>query len=818
MFHRSLFSVFIVVFGCFSFVQGQFVSGIVQDETGDPIPFVSIYIEGTSTGTSSNVDGQFKLELPSVQGTLVFQHIAFEKQLYDLSEVEGDMLIIMRQQQVELAQVVIEGSEDPAYAIMRKAIEKRKFHLKQVDAYSCRAYVKGMQQLTAAPEQILGQTIDIQTADSNSTGIVYLSESESVLHFKQPDKIKETIISSKVSGEEQGFSWNQASDFQLNFYENKIDPGFISDRPFISPVAENAMFFYDYKLLGVFTDGQKLINRIAVSPRRSNDPSFTGILNIVDDSWNIHSLDLFLTKQQQIYFLDTINFIQQFVPISGSIWMPINQQFDFYVNVFGFEGRGYYLGVFSEYELNPQFPKGFFNNEILNFQNSAAERDTSYWDSIRPVPLSSIEARDYIEKDSIRIVHESEAYLDSTDKKNNKYKVSNLLLGYTYDRSYKNISVTFPSLLNIFTYNLVEGFTLLYDMRFRKEFENNSILSIEPHIRYGFSNTHFNAHVKLNYLSSLKHWERFSFAGGKKVQQFDSNDPIPALIDMEYILFAKYNYMKIYEKWYASIEYRREILNGVTLWTTLEYERRLPLKNTTDFTFASKKDREFTPNVPDISGDDVIPFQGHDALTLDVRIRLRLGQKYLNRPDMKVNLGGKWPEFNAYLKTSIPAGGYDGSKFMFAQIDINDDIPLGLFGVFQFRISGGGFFNNSSVQMPDHKHFQGNRTYWAQEYMTGFQQLEYYKYSTDEWFATVHLEHHFKGFLLNKIPVIRKSRFHVVASGRFLYNPALKGYWEYGIGFENILRVFRIEFVGSASPYVDNRYGVRIGSSINVFN
>ena len=58
------------------------------------------------------------------------------------------------------------------------------------------------------------------TLDSNRQGIVYLSESEAKLYYQKPDQKKEEMISSKVSGNDNGFSFNRASLMDFDFYEN----------------------------------------------------------------------------------------------------------------------------------------------------------------------------------------------------------------------------------------------------------------------------------------------------------------------------------------------------------------------------------------------------------------------------------------------------------------------------------------------------------------------------------------------------------------------------------------------------------------------
>ncbi|MBD5367511.1 MAG: TonB-dependent receptor [Bacteroides sp.] len=55
------------------------VTGTVQDETGDPLPGVTVMVKGTSTGTSTNIDGQYTINAPA-DGTLTFTYVGMNPQ------------------------------------------------------------------------------------------------------------------------------------------------------------------------------------------------------------------------------------------------------------------------------------------------------------------------------------------------------------------------------------------------------------------------------------------------------------------------------------------------------------------------------------------------------------------------------------------------------------------------------------------------------------------------------------------------------------------------------------------------------------------
>src|ERR1700739_997474 len=193
---------------------GANLTGKITDESGQPLPFVVVYIDGTTNGTTANVDGEYSIELKPGTYTIDYQLIGYtlHRETVEMASANITPNVQLKAEGIKINEVTVNGNaEDPAYGIMRHAIEKRKFYQDQVEAYSCDVYIKGLQRITKHPKKIFGREIHFNELDSTS-GIIYLSESVSKFNFKQPDKIREEMISSKVSGNSQAFSYNQASD------------------------------------------------------------------------------------------------------------------------------------------------------------------------------------------------------------------------------------------------------------------------------------------------------------------------------------------------------------------------------------------------------------------------------------------------------------------------------------------------------------------------------------------------------------------------------------------------------------------------------
>ncbi|MFN3316984.1 MAG: DUF5686 family protein, partial [Raineya sp.] len=341
-----------------------------------------------------------------------------------------------------------------------------------------------------------------------------------------------------------------------------------------------------------------LINKIKVIPKRPSDPVWEGYIYITEDTWRIHSVDLSFDDKRPVDFIRSGNIKQIYTkPNKNTEWVILSQNLSFQFKLFGFGGAGYFTKVYADYNLNPQFPENHFGKDLIIVEKESNKKDSLFWKNIRPVPLLAFEAEDYKKKDSLEIVKESKPYKDSIDKISNRFKWNSLLFGYTYRNSHKKYSLGFSSPLNEVSFNTVEGLVLNLRLNYQKEFEENRSLEIIPTLRYGFSSKTFYSKLAVSYLKNPKYFERWGIEGGKFVEQFNPDAIMPAL-NTSTTLYQKLNLMKLYEKTYGKISYRREIATGLLLNTSVEYAQRNSLQNTTDYTWSRNANRDYTPNAP----------------------------------------------------------------------------------------------------------------------------------------------------------------------------------------------------------------------------
>ena len=792
------------------------IKGIVTDVKSNPLAYTSILIKGTSKGTTANAKGEYAIVLSDGNYTLVVQHVGY-KAVEKKVKVNKESQVInfeLEEQQYSLNEVTVKaGGEDPAYEIIRNAIKKRDEHLHEIKKFECEVYVKGQIQLRNYPKKFMGNDVDFEDGDTSKRKIIFLSESVAKYSVEGKENRKIEVLSTRVSGRSDGFG--MASPQIISFYQNIINVGTgLNPRGFISPISENALHYYKYKYEGSFIENNQLINRIKVIPRRTYEPLFTGYINIIEDEWRIHSTDLCLLKNQQMQFLDTLKIQQLYVPLNNH-W-TIKQQVIYPAGkFFGFDFFGNIVQVYSKFNTNPTFAKGFFDNTILKYEDSSNKKSIAYWDSTRPLQLLESEVKDYKRKDSIELARKDPKYLDSIDRKNNKITFNQLFLsGQSFNKEKRKTSVYIePLLTSMLQYNTVEGTVSTISVHYNKEFAKKQKLAINPVLRYGFSNTHFNPTMNTYYNFGTKYQSYINLKFGSGVFQFDNNNQISTTDNTYATLYWTRNYMKIYEAKFFKLDYSRALNKGITFKTNINYQHRLALDNTTNSYWRKVDNREFTPNYPQVLTATNIP--EHDAFSITGEIVWKPGAKYIEFPGRKISLGSKYPTFT-FLFTqglkNVLGSDVDYSKW---QLGINDNLNLKLGGRINYSLTAAGFAHAAKVYVPDMNHVLGNQIAVASPYLNSFQLMPYYLFTnTARLYTTAHIEYHLNGLLTNKIPYFKKLNWFFVLGGNAFYNnDAKQGYYEAMFSIENIFKVIRIDLVKSfQSAKTQDAFGIRFSA------
>jgi hypothetical protein len=317
------------------------IRGTVKAESGELLPYTTIFVKQTGSGTISNENGTYEMTLPPGRYEVIFQYLGYETAVRVIQVADSFVTldVVMKTQVTVLETFTVNSdNEDPAYTIMRKAIAKAKYHTQEIDKYSARVYIKGAGTLKDYPWLAKKQ---IEKAGVKK-GQVFLTESISEIKYTRPAKFEEKVISIRSDGKDNNTNPNQY--IFGSFYEPEIAET-------VSPLSPKAFSYYKFEYQGTFKDRDYEISRIKIIPRSKGDNVVEGMLYLVEDWWSIHSMDINTSKLGV-----NVNIKAVYAPVDDKAWMPVSHRFKASGKIFGFEFEYNYLATVSGYKLqmNPE--------------------------------------------------------------------------------------------------------------------------------------------------------------------------------------------------------------------------------------------------------------------------------------------------------------------------------------------------------------------------------------------------------------------------------------------------------------------------------
>ena len=827
-----------LLFLLFAFIGTNAGAGVIKghaaDTKGEALSYATIYVEGTTIGANANAGGDYELTVAPGLYTIICQYVGYKQARYSVT-IKGDETVthnfVLATQGLEMKEAVIKANaEDPAYAIMRSAIKKRKFHADQISSFQTNMYLKCIGRSRQMPKKIMGQKINAQDigADSNGKGIIYLLE-EDADYYVQGEQERTVIHSVRESGNPGGVGFSQFPSV-ISFYDNNVSLFGRSSRGYISPVNDLALNYYKYKFEGQFEEQGHTVYKIKVMQKRAYEPCFNGYIYITEGEWAIHSLNLTLTKESGLDKMDTMKVDQLYLPYKDDTWVIKSQVIYITLKIFGFDIIGSAVTVYNRQKVNEPIADTMFSKKVTSsYDKIANKKDTAYWTENRPIPLEADEKKDFVVKDSIRKVIEDPVRVDSLRRKGNKLSPVGLLIsGYTFTGTEKRNVFTTNSVLlglsedNMVNFNAVEGFNVAPKVNWKHMVDTGKYIVTDMAARYGFTNTHFNAIGRIYYTTADRAWRSRSWMGGveggKYVFQYNPDNPVLQWFNTYASLFYKENDLRIYERWEGSAFLRRNYGNGLIWLAKASFQKRLPLSNNTEYNFSSV-DAPYKSNLPANLPLVATAWEEHNAMILYGMISYKPGITYTQYPDYKTPNGSSWPRLTLSYEKGVAGVLESKTDFDKWRFSIQVDVSLRLFGRISYNFVAGGFLNSKYVSIPDLMHLYGNRGIgYANPYMQSFQFAQYYDFSNKEpIYGEAHVEYHLNGLLSNKIPLLRQAQWYLLFGGNAFYASDHNYYTEAFVGIDNIgwklLRILRVDFVQSWDSNRGHNSGIRFGLS-----
>lgn len=836
--HKIVFMVFLL-FPLWIFSQE--IKGTITNAEGAPIPYATIFIEEIQTGTSANHEGIF-----SIKAQPGIYHINFRSMGYQpvtekitMEKSNINLKIILPQQSYILAGVTVRAdAEDPAYAIMRKAIARAPGFMRQADSYTSEVYIKGSVIATKIPK-ILQKQMEVN-GEQPQVGQTYVNESINKIRFKAPDDYVQEVISVNNSFPMGGENVPVIGLISGSIYESQDDF-------YISPFAPNAFAHYQFKYEGLLQDGAWFIDKIRVIPKRKSKLLMDGYLYIVEDLWCLYSYDMQLNPP---YIKMHIK--QHYGPVKGNNYFPVNLFVEASFSFMGIKGEGTYTTTikYDSVIINPDFsqqkisqaityqpteeitedtveqnPKiaeietkleelykqdELSNRDMVQMQKlmakkaslldeqtkvnplevtsnykqivnkNALKRDSLYWDSVRPVPASPEE------KISYRKVEEKKAKKDSASLAT-KIFATTFFGNYEWERS-KKFHLYYPGLLNLrnYRYNPVDGWAFNQSFKIYSKMDSARALQIKGRAGYAFARESFFGDGEAEYWYDRIHRRHVKISGGYLSRDFNNYTGAPDFINSVYNLFMKENYIKLYNDAYVDLLHITDLANGLEWHINSTYKQIRELQNHSDFSFLYPN-KSFDANTPVNSELTAANLQDNELFLIHNNLNYTPKYYYEVRNGRKYYTHSKWPTFMLNHTYAIPLTD-NMSQFHQIELGLIQSIDFYSISTLFYKANAGLFFDKKNMHFSSFKHFKTiEEPFTTSKFREGYFLLNNYEYSTSKKYFETQLRYTNQFLLIKRLPLISNLFWTENLYLNTLFVDGHRPYYEAGYSIGQIL-------------------------------
>ena len=374
-----------------------------------------------------------------------------------------------------------------------------------------------------------------------------------------------------------------------------------------------------------------------------------------------------------------------------------------------------------------------------------------YWTAYRP-ESEVLDAWTRKQDSLIRYLN-SDAYLDSMDLEYNAFHwYEPLVSGVGFRKRSKGTNFYLSPLISQWNFVGIGGTRWMPMVTYSKRFSNYQSLSTTANINYGFLNQDLKGSVTSSFTYAPLHNGSIRFSVGDEYKQITQS------VDLAGV-FARSNFVR---KTFVEGYHRYEWFNGFYTETGLEYSKRQSIEGL-----------QFAEWTNDLFGqrNEPAPFPEYTVAQLGIEILIRPYQRYYLKGRQKIVLSSRWPDFKIIFKQGVP--NLFGSDVAYSkyQVLVEDMLRFGSLGESFYRISSGGFLNDpSSVRFIEHKWFRGGDRYLFTHPLYTYQTLPM-TFASPSVYLTGAGIHHFDGFFLQKIPVLRRLKLGTAVGASFLVVP-----------------------------------------------
>ena len=752
--------------------------GTILDEQNNPIPFASIYVKNTTIGTSSNLKGEFKIDLAKGDYDIVFSFVGYqslEQKVSITSSSITELTIVLKEETNALGTLeVFSDKKDRAKEIMNEVRKKRSDYFKAVEWYTCETYLKTSldKKVKLDEDSIKPETQDISYAEDINQFFkkenLNLIESISTTYYQSPGKYREEFIAFNDYSETKGRTgesvtigvsygevdiaqtvqatsnpniiYNDILSCDFNFYKSQIVFPELTIQPLLSPLAETAALAYKFNLDGSFYEDSILIYKIRVEPTFITDAAFNGYIYVEDSTWMVRSLDLSINSAAMHYCRE-FHIIQNYERTAEGLVVPMRRELNYVIK----EGSSFILGntrvQHSNYILNKPESQTKWNNEVKSFAPDAYEKSEAFWAERRLLQLEEKELKFIHVCDSLSDYFSSEEYLTKTDSSFNRFNGWSPLIGFGKRNSFKRTEWYVSGLIEQVNPFGIGGYRHKLPARFEKEFKNNYKLETDGQIDYGFRNEDVKGKLGVGLTYVPKKFVRTFIRAGDTYEQVNSYASLAQV-------FSGSNYVRNVS---FSVAQRMEVVNGLFAELTMNYSDQRPLTNVIPSNWSTELFG--TLNTP-------VDFERYIKSEVTLELKYRIKQKYMYRENKKIILESKYPVVTALYKKGIPGLMDSEVNYDFLELGASHELKLKRFGLSSWKVKYGTYLNKENLRVLEHKYFRGSDEFIFSNPLSSFQLLGPSLSTANDYFQANYM-HHFEGSIMNKIPLVNRLKLQL---------------------------------------------------------
>jgi hypothetical protein len=808
----SLLLTCIFYFAVFPTFSQFVIKGRVSDaKNGDPIPFASVGLVGVNQGVTTNFQGEFFLNSKYSADSLFASFVGYKKRFKKITRESKLQEVNFQLEPTDqvMAEVKVYSGENPAFKVLRGVVRNReKNDRSKLTAYEYDSYTKMELDVDNISEKFkekkvmkdIAQSIQkfekIAGEDGKLVIPTYISESIGKFYYlENPQRKKETITKTTIKGVgvKDGSVVSQLVGGNLvanyNFYQNFV--GFFG-KDFASPIGDNWKGKYTYFLGDTVNVDGRICYKLDFDPKNAIDLVFRGQMWIDTTSFALVQIDAVVDKTANLNFIEKIKISQELEQTSNGVWVPARTRFLIDLEEISKGSAGMLLKMYisnKDFVVNQPHPLGFYDvaSEVAE---DAMKPDSVFWKYARHEPLTTPDLLASALIDSVQNLPIVRTYVEIAEL---------VLSGH---RSFNGLEV--GPYISSFAINKVEGARFRLGFRTNANFDKHWIL--RGNVGFGTKDLVPKYSAEVNYLFSKKKW---TMAGIRHSYDLERVGLTPDLIGDNKLFYA-------FTRWgaFSGAFFRREseafftseLSKGITLTTSLNTRSFDPL-----FRF------QFRLN-PELGTASEV--QDHYQETFaTVELRIAKNVTFLMNGNERIALATKrFPMIT--LKYQRGFKGFLGGDFTYDRFTIKafQTLRLGSIGRSDYTFTAG--YTPSNLPAPLLFPHLGNETFFFVR--SAYSTMSYFEFVSDRY-ASIQYNHNFEGLLFNRIPLIKKFKWRLIASGNILMgsqrvenreimkdvnNPLRskfldrytfdsldpnKPFAEVGYGIDNIFKILRIQ-------------------------